>query len=171
MRHVGAFLHFRHLPVSGVSITLFLFNDTTKTFLGFFFLNFNSLLSASVMKLAWAWAFLSSLLGALASRVTISPNWPEFCLQHARSQTYSIILWRKPCHLRRNGSRSTSTRRTPLQLRTASGEWAQAAVHPSDLCSFILLCNHVPLLMFALLVLPQVHQCIGGFLCQLCLTH
>lgn len=99
--------------------------------------NCNPLLPSSVMKSAWAWAFLSSLLGALASHATTSPNWPAFCLRHARSQTYSFTFWRKPCHLRRNGSRCTSTRRTPARLRTASGEQAQAAVHPSDLCGVI----------------------------------
>lgn len=97
----------------------------------------NPLLSASVMKSAWAWAFLSSRLGALASRATISQNWPAFCLRHARSQTYSFTFWRKPCHLRRNGSRCMSTRRTPVQLRTASGKRARAAVHPIELCGFI----------------------------------
>lgn len=100
-----------------------------------FILNFNTLFSAPVKKSVWAWAFPSSPLGALASRVTISPNSPEFCLPPEKSQTYSLTFWRKPCRLRRNGSRSMSTRSPVIQLRTASGETAQVSAELRDLCN------------------------------------
>lgn len=106
------------------------------------YLTFHPLLFALVMKLAWAWAFPLSLPGASDSRVTINPNWPAFCLQHARSLTYSSTLWGIPCHLRRKlGSRSMSTRSPATQPRTASGETTQAAGYLSDLCSFIWLAS------------------------------
>lgn len=84
-------------------------------------------------KLARTWLFPSSLLGASASPVTISPNWLEFCLRHARSQTYSSTLWRKTWNLRILGSRSMSTRSLATHLKTASGETTQAAIHLIDL--------------------------------------
>lgn len=164
MRHAGAFLHLCYLPVSGVSMTLFLFNYLP---LNNCLIDFHTLFSASVRKLAWTWAFPSSQPGASASRVTISQNWPEFCLRHARSQAYSSTLLRKPWHLRVIGSRSMSTRSPATQLKTASGETTQAAVHPSDLCSFFTL-QHV---LFISLFLPQVHQRIGSALFRLCLKY
>lgn len=122
----------------------------------------------SVMKLAWALASLSSQLGASASRATTNPNWPEFCRRHARSQTWCITLWMKPCRSRRHGSTCTSTKNPAIHRRTATGE---AKVCSSELFGFTYSSTHAPFPVFHFLVLPQVHKCLGGSLWKLCFKH
>lgn len=128
-----------------------------------------TLLSASVMKLAWTWAFPSSLLGASACLVIIRRNWPEFCPRHARPQTYYSTLWMKLYHLRMLGSRSMFTRSTATQVRTASGETGCSSPEwPLQLHSVL---QHVPLFCLICLLLSRVHQRIGSSLCQLCIRY
>lgn len=162
MHHAGAFLHFWYLPVGGVSITAFVSNCVC-TLNNWLIFDFSPLFSPSVMILALVGAFPSSLLGVLACRVTISPNWREFCLQHARSQIYLWTLWRKSCHLRTFGIMSMFIRSPAMQLRTASGETTQAAGQSSDHCSFL----SSSIACFVSLILQQVHQCNGSTFCQL----
>lgn len=82
----------------------------------------------SVMKLAWAWASLSSQLGASASRATTSPNWPESSRRLGKSRTCCSTFWTTPCRTRAYGSTCTSTKNPPTRRRTATGE---AKVHPT----------------------------------------
>lgn len=134
MCHAGAFLHLCHLPVSGVSMNLIPLNYMQLNN----WLNLIPCCLPSVQTVAWPWAFPSSLLGALASRVTINPKWLEFCLQHARSQTYCFTLFMKNCCLSQPGRRRMTTRsHTSTYLRTAFGETAQAAFRPTDFSRFL----------------------------------
>lgn len=133
-----------------------------------FYFIFFCYIMLSVMKLAWALASLLSQLGASASRATTNPNWPEFCLRHARSQTCCITLWMKPCRSRRHGSMCTSTKNPAMHRRTVTGE---AKVHPSELFGFIYPSTRVPLPVIYFFVLPQVHKRLGGSLWKLCFKH
>lgn len=101
-----------------------------------------------MMKLAWAWASLSSQLGASASRATTSPSWPESYRRLGKSQTWCTTLWTKTSRTRVNGSTCMSTKILPTQRKNASGE---AKVHPQWVTSSLWLCPSIYILRFTFL--------------------
>lgn len=118
MCHAWAFMHVCHLPVGGVSMTLFL-----CSYVCHYQLIWCGILGVSVMKLAWPWAFPSFLRGASAFRATTNPNWLGSCRRHARSRTCSLIFWWTSCHSKTSGSMFTCTRSQSItRPRIASGE-------------------------------------------------